>query len=470
MTALLLLLSLIQADGPLPDSPRVTPIVRLIRDIEPCIVAIFCIEEGGRVQSGSGTVIHPDGFILTNNHVVTKDSGYVLLKDDQPRKFRVVGRFPAKDLAIIHVDAGRTLVTIPIGRSHDILTGEPILVAGNPGGRGITFTAGILSSRALLEGGPSALFMASVPKSRRERFLQFDAAANPGNSGGPLVNMEGKLIGIVSGHVPEEQNMGFAIPIDRVRDFFELTLDPEVCRGFSAGVKLDPFKAGAVVSEVIADSPAEKSGLRSGDVVAAVDGRLVRHAMDWWMTLVGKSVSDKLELTVRRGDEQLALSLALAEKPFQPAIEVNNPAPGLRYRFFHGQFARVPDFSRLTPVREGTVESIDLKRICADREMDFGIELSGYLQISEDGVHRLTVTSDDGSMLYVDGELAIDNDGEHPPQSMSRWLRLAKGLHAFRLDYFQGKLGKTLELHNESGGKAQPVGPDSLFHSASSVE
>ena len=470
MTALLLLSSLIYSDTPLPDSPRVTPVVRLIREIEPCVAAIFCLEEGGRVQSGSGTVIHPDGFILTNNHVVSKDSGYVLLKDDRPRKFRLAGRLPAKDLAIIRVDAGRTLPTVPLGRSDDILTGEPVVVAGNPGGRGITFTTGILSSRAFLAGGPSALFMATVPNSRRERFLQFDAATNPGNSGGPLVNMEGKLIGIVSGSVPEEENMGFAVPVDRVRRFFQGTLDPEVRRGFSAGVELDPFEAGAVVSVVSADSPAEACGLRNGDVIAAVDGRPVRHAMDWWMTLVGKSASDKLELTVRRGDEQLAVSLTLADKPFQPAIEVSDPEPGLRYRFFHGQFAQVPDFSRLTPVREGTVESIDLKQIRADRDVDFGIELSGYLQIPEDGVYRLTVVSDDGSMLYVDGELAIDNDGEHPPQPMSRWLRLAKGLHALRLDYFQGKMGKTLKLLIESDGEPQPVGTGSLFHSAGSVE
>ena len=281
MTTFLLLSTLIYSDTPLPDSPRVTPIVRLIREIEPCVAAIFCLEEGGRVQSGSGTVIHPDGFILTNNHVVSKDSGYVLLKDDQPKKFHVAGRLPAKDLAIVRVDAGRSLPTVPVGRSHDVLTGEPVIIAGNPGGRGITFTTGILSSRAFLAGGPSALFMATVPKSRRERFLQFDAASNPGNSGGPLVNMEGELIGIVSGAVPQEQNIGFAIPVDRIRRFFQRTVEPGVRRGFSTGVELDPLDAGAVVSGVGADSPAEASGLRKSDVIAAVDGRPIRHAMDW---------------------------------------------------------------------------------------------------------------------------------------------------------------------------------------------
>ncbi|NQT17293.1 MAG: trypsin-like peptidase domain-containing protein, partial [Planctomycetes bacterium] len=287
MTTFLLLATLICSEAPLPDSPRVTPVVRLIREIEPCVAAIFCLEKGGGIASGSGTVIHPDGFILTNNHVVSKDSGFVLLKDDRPRKFQVAGRLPGKDLAILRVDAGRQLPTVPIGSSHDVLTGEPLIVAGNPGGRGITFSTGILSSSAFLAGGPNALVMTTFPHSRRERYLQFDAASNPGNSGGPLVNMEGELIGIVSGSVPQEQNIGFAIPVDRVRRFFERALAPEARRGFSAGVELDPFDAGAVVSSVNADSPAGACGLRKSDVIAAVGGRPVRHAMDWWMTLVG---------------------------------------------------------------------------------------------------------------------------------------------------------------------------------------
>ena len=470
VTTVLLLLTGACLGAPPADSPRVTPTVRLIEKIEPCVVAIYCVEEGGQVKSGSGTIIHPDGFILTNNHVVSKDSGYVLLKDDRPRKFRLAGRLPAKDLAIIRVDAGRKLPTVPFGRSDDTMTGEPVIVAGNPGGRGISFTSGIISSQAFFAGGPSALFMATVPQSRRERFLQFDAATNPGNSGGPLVNMEGELIGVVSGGIPAEENTGFAIPVDRVRSLFEATLAPEVCQGFVAGAEFDPLAGEAVVAGTAKGSPAESCGLRSGDIVTAIDGRPVRHAMDWWMALSGKSASDKLGLTVRRGDQQLAQSLTLADRPFQSGIDVNDPAPGLRYRFFHGQFAQVPDFSQLTPVRDGTVKSVVLKEIAADREAGFGIELSGYLQVPKDGLYRLTLVSDDGSMLYVDGELIIDNDGEHPPHALSAWLRLAKGFHALRIDYFQGKMGKTLELHMEFDGSSQPIGPESLFHSAGAVE
>jgi hypothetical protein len=192
--------------------------------------------------------------------------------------------------------------------------------------------------------------------------------------------------------------------------------------------------------------------------------------MDWWMALVGMSVSDEIEVALRRGDEQLALSFPLAKRPFQPAIEVTDAAPGLRYRFFHGRFAKVPAFSQMKPIREGIVNAVDLDQIRADRDEDFGIELSGFVQIPEDDVYRLVVVSDDGSMLYVDGELAVDNDGDHPRQAMSRLLRLEKGLHALRLEYFQGKSGLALELLMGSDAEPQPVSADSLFHSASSVE
>jgi S1-C subfamily serine protease len=461
---------LIYADTPLPDSPRVTPVVRIIREIEPSVVAVFCLDRERGILSGSGTVIHPDGYILTNNHVVAKDSGYVLLKDDRPREFYVVCRLPAKDLAIIRVDARRRLPAVRIGRSHDILMGEPVIIAGNPGGRGISFTTGILSSRAFLAGGPNALAMTNYPTSRRERFLQFDAASNPGNSGGPLINVEGDLIGIVSGGVPEEQNIGFAIPIDRVRRFFERTVDPEVIKGFTAGVQLDPFDTEAFVQSVNKESPADAAGLRKRDVIIAVNGRSIRHAMDWWMTLAGMDVSDSVEMTVRRGESQLALNFDLAKRPFQPAIDVSDPSPGLRYRFFHGRFSAVPAFSQLEPVREGIIESIDLTKIREDRDEDFGVELSGYLRIPEDGLYRLVVVSDDGSMLYVDGDLAIDNDGDHPPQPMSRLLRLAKGLHSIRLDYFQGKSGKSLQFLIEAKGERQLVKAENLFHADDSVE
>lgn len=133
--------------------------------------------------------------------------------------FRVVGRLPEKDVAIVRLlNLRRPMQTIPLGHSHDLMNGEAVVVAGNPGGRGITVTSGIVSSKRAVSDMPTALAATQYGTEFRDEFIQFDAASNRGNSGGPLVNMEGKMIGIVSSGFLGEQNVGFAIPIDRVRN------------------------------------------------------------------------------------------------------------------------------------------------------------------------------------------------------------------------------------------------------------
>jgi S1-C subfamily serine protease len=471
MPGSLLLCVLLCAEAPLPDSPRVTPIVRLVRQVEPSVVTLVLTDTKGRpTGTGTGIVIHQDGFILTNHHVASDDAGFFVISNEEPRPFRVIGRLPEKDLAIVRAKVNSHLPTLPIGRSEDAMTGEPVLVAGSPGGRGISFTAGILSSpHFFFADGPSAVRMSVYLKSRRERFLQFDAASNKGNSGGPLVNMEGSLIGVVSRLVANEQNVGLAIPVDCVRCCFERIVDPEVRGGFSAGVRIDPLAADAVVSGVESSSPAANSGLRVGDVITAVNGERIRHAMDWWLALVGRSASDVLELAVKRENSPLVLNLQLKAMPVQPAAKVEKPVPGLNYRLFQGQFDEVPNFARMKAQREGVVTSIDLDKIRGNLKYDFGVELWGYLKIPKDGLYRLAMESDDGSLLYVDGNLAIDNDGSHPAQRESRRLRLAQGLHAIRIGYFQGIGQLALALFIDTGEGDKPVTGDQLFRCVESA-
>lgn len=141
------------------ESPRLTPLVKVIRDIEPAIVALFTPKEN-QLITGSGTVIHEDGYVLTNNHVLPMAEGFALLPDKKPMKFRVVGRIPKSDIAVIRLlDVKAPLTTVPIGCSEDLMNGESVVVAGNPGGRGTVFTSGIVSSKSVLEGGPNALVM-----------------------------------------------------------------------------------------------------------------------------------------------------------------------------------------------------------------------------------------------------------------------------------------------------------------------
>ncbi len=173
------------------ESLRVTSLVRVIQRLEPSVAALFS-PLGNQLVSGSGSVIHESGFVLTNSHVIPRTEGLALIGDSRPIPFRLIGRIPESDIAVVKLDAGQQkLDFVPMGTSHDVMNGESVVVAGNPGGRGIVFTSGIVSSRSVLEGGPNALVMTNYENSRRDTFIQFDAASNRGNSGGPLINMDG---------------------------------------------------------------------------------------------------------------------------------------------------------------------------------------------------------------------------------------------------------------------------------------
>ena len=151
----------------LAESPRITPLVKVIQAIEPAVVALFVPDEQNRLSSGSGTIIHPDGYVLTNNHVLPRELGYALVQD-QPVRFQVVGRLPEKDIAVIKLlGVPRSLPFVPLGHSHDLMNGESVVVAGNPGGRGTTFTSGIVSAKRLVLNIPNALVYSQYKSSRR---------------------------------------------------------------------------------------------------------------------------------------------------------------------------------------------------------------------------------------------------------------------------------------------------------------
>jgi S1-C subfamily serine protease len=256
------------------ESPRLTPLVKVIQSIEPAVVALFT-PVGDQIISGSGTIIHEDGYVLTNNHVLPATEGFALLPNSRPIRFRVVGRVPESDIAIIRLITIKTpMAIVPLGRSADLMNGETVVVAGNPGGRGTVYTSGIVSSKSVLEGGPNALVMTNYENSRRDDFIQFDAASNRGNSGGPLVNMDGRVIGIVSAVVNGEQNVGLAIPIDRVLRQFEQMLEPELFHQKSTGLKIQPLASGVIVEAVQEGSAAATAGLLSGDIFSRSMGLL----------------------------------------------------------------------------------------------------------------------------------------------------------------------------------------------------
>ena len=453
------------ADEPKEESPRITPLVKVIQRIEPSLVALFTPAKGQFV-GGSGTIIHPSGYVLTNHHVLPSVTGYALLHKSRPIRFRVIGRLPEKDLAVVQLEHRGQLPVVSLGRSHDILLGEPIVIGGNPGGRGIVFTSGIISSRSFLAGGPNALAIANYENTRYDNFIQFDAASNRGNSGGPLVNMEGKLIGVVSALIEGEQNSNLAIPIDRVRELFHQIVPTELYRGLRTGVHLKPFAKAATIEAIDDNSAATEASLQVGDVIKSVNGTVVRHRPDWSLALFSHlNKKGPLKIKIVRGDEEREVTLTAHDWPLQAGVEREELKPGLSYKFYHGKYSLLPDFSKLTPVREETVDRVNLDKIRKDRKDEFTLTLDGLIKIPTDGIYRLIVVSDDGSRVKLHGRTIINNDGNHPKKEASRRVRLAAGLHPIEIQYFEGNGNELLHLAVEQpNGKIGEVPAEWFFH------
>ncbi len=264
---------------------RETPIVDVVRDESEGVVAITAthvVTESAsvfdvfavprRVQKssiGSGTVIHPSGYVLTNAHVVALASELsVMMKGGKEWPAHVVASLPAEDIAIVkaEVPPGTVLHAVKLGESDDVMVGETVIAIGAPVGLAHTVTSGIVSALDReIEPAEGVDF---------KGILQTDAAINPGNSGGPLFNVLGEQIGVNTAIRGDAQNVGFAIPIDRVKGLLPRLLAVEQRGRVSLGLRLGRFnakKGGIVIDDVARGSPADKAGLVPGMVITSVD-------------------------------------------------------------------------------------------------------------------------------------------------------------------------------------------------------
>ncbi len=449
-------------------SPRVTRNVEIIREIKDGVVAVFSQDREGKLHSGSGSIIHPAGFVLTNDHVVRDRPGVVLMKDAPPLRYRTVGRLPEKDLAVLQINVSKGLTVIPLGHSDDLMTGEPCVCGGNPGGRGIVFTSGMISSAAIMANAPNALVMSHFAGDVRDRFVQFDAASNPGNSGGPLINAEGRQIAVVCSRQLEEENINYAIPIDRMRQWADELIAPEITRNLFAGLTVDCLGQEARVETVAADSPAHAAGIQPGDVLLAVDDAPLRDGIDWLLTLALHRSGDELALRYRRGEQEKTSAFKLTRYPTEKGIDVKDVEPGLTWKLYvNGKLDALPDFDRLKPSGSGIAAELKTRDLSGERKEHFALRFEGLLKIEKDGMHRLILASDDGSRLNLHGRTIIDNDGPHPRQEQGRKVRLGKGCHRLRVDYFEATGASTLELFLEdAAGKRTQLGAGAFFHQA----
>ncbi len=264
---------------------------------------------------GSGVMVSPDGYILTNNHVVQgADKIMVKLKDGQVVEAELKGRDPKTDLALIKLKKKGHWPAITLGDSDRLRVGDWVLAIGNPFGLENTVTAGIVSAKGRIIGaGPY------------DDFIQTDASINPGNSGGPLVNLRGELVGINTAIVPQGQGIGFAIPVNLAKNIMaQLRKNGRVIRGW-LGVYIQPlspelaakFKLpadkGALVADVVKEGPAQKAGIQRGDVIVAYDGQEVKSAHDLPRLVAQTPVGRKVKVKLLRQGRRLTLEVKIGE-------------------------------------------------------------------------------------------------------------------------------------------------------------
>lgn len=304
---------------------RKTPVVRAVERAADSVVSIYLQNQLARRQpvtegQGSGVLLDDSGLVITNWHVIApvllgerRGRSYgvlVKLRDGRERTARVLSSSPTRDLALLQLklQGEERVQPIEIGRSADLMIGETVIAIGNPQGHANTVTSGVLSAtgRAIQVRAPDGVVRSY------EDLLQTDAAINQGNSGGALLDITGRLIGINNAMSASAENIGFAIPMDVVRDEFQQQLLQStsfVANGNAPwlGWEVADRDGAVVVAQVIAGGPADRAGLKAGDVLRKIGDREVRTSIDYLRHFFDLAERRSVSLTIERDGALLEL-------------------------------------------------------------------------------------------------------------------------------------------------------------------
>jgi serine protease Do len=347
------------AINPQMPAQRLPDFTSLVKQVKPAVVSITSMlradavedEEGGNGQGGggqqtpfpfpfpfqmpqsnphrvieargSGFIISPDGYVVTNNHVVKgATSVTVTLEDGTALPAKIVGRDARTDLALLRVKPpGGKLPFIQLGNSNDVEPGQWVIAVGNPFGLGGTVTAGIVSARGR-----------DIGEGPYDSFLQIDAPINRGNSGGPLFNQDGKVVGVntaILSPTGGSIGIGFAIPSDTVRSVVDQLrahgkvtrsylgveaqqITPQMAKALSLPASVGNPPSGALVASVSQDSPADKAGVKPGDVITEINGQKVENPRDLAIKVAGITPDTQAKLNVLRNGSPQTLTARLA--------------------------------------------------------------------------------------------------------------------------------------------------------------
>jgi serine protease Do len=286
---------------------------------------------------GSGVIVDPKGYIVTNRHVVDKaDRIRVRLQDDPPavqHDAKIIGEDQETDLAVIKIDMDRPVPAAKMGNSDGMEVGDWVLAIGSPFGQDGTVTAGIVSAKG----------RDIVPNRQFQTFIQTDAAINPGNSGGPLVNMNGEVIGINTAILSETNayaGVGFSLPSNTVVQVYNQLIGPDhrVARG-SIGIQFDAVEnpainrvygsgTGVTVAHVVPGTPADQAGLKVGDTITTVDGKKVTKGTELVAEIASRKPGSKVELGFLRNGKQMNASVTVADRAKLFAARLNEDDSG----------------------------------------------------------------------------------------------------------------------------------------------
>ena len=310
-------------------------ISHLAEEVTPTVVGVSAIRQlsqpgkmprQGRFKdprAGSGVVIHEDGYIVTNNHVINNGvEAEVHFSDQSTLVAEIVAKDPDTDLALLKVETDRKLPSATFGDSSAVKVGQWVLAVGNPFGLDRTVTLGVVSG----------IGRENMNLSRYENFIQTDASINPGNSGGPLFNLRGEVIGINTAIINFAQGIGFAIPSNMANRIIEqLKMGGKVVRGW-LGVGIQPLTPqlaekfgvpdgkGVLVNEVFADNPADQAGLKSGDIITRIGNERLESPNQLSRVVAGFSPGEIVLVQVIRDGVSLELPVLLGVKKEKPVV------------------------------------------------------------------------------------------------------------------------------------------------------
>lgn len=343
---------------------------------------------------GSGFIVSREGQILTNNHVVDgvdKITVSLQLDDGSKKTYpaKIVGSDPTYDLAVIKIEPKENLPVLELGDSDAVEVGEFVVAIGNPFGFEHTVTAGVISAKNRSIHAQDVNF---------DDFLQTDAAINPGNSGGPLLNMEGKVVGINTAIIPYAQGLGFAIPVNKAKEIMgDLVSFGRVKRGWLGvsirGITPEMAKAygvegtnGAMINDVFKGDPAEKAGIKRGDVVIEINGHKVKDANDFVSRVRTLAPNSVAKLLIVRKGKKMTFNVKLAERNQKGDGSVENS--------------------------EKEDEKSSVKSGGSDALKDFGITSVSSLNNSLRRQYRIDSNSEGLVITKLDGDSRASADGD----------------------------------------------------------